>query len=155
MGIVVETKPYDVDIGSEIVDIVDMNSDSISFDLLIGGNFDMVSIGYDDLTTNERNCYQDFNATEGDKIHIDAVCYEKFASFTVYFYDGDDFDVDDCEACTLPSDVTEGYSSIGFEAPCTCEPDIEPSSPPAPAPTSCVDQVDVIVVETKPYDADI
>jgi len=156
--IVVETKPYDADIGSEIVHIVDMNSDSISFDLLIGNNFGMVSVGYDDITTNERNCYQDFNMTEGDKIHIEEVCYEKFASFTVFFYDGDDFDIDVCEACTLPSDGTEGYTAITFEAPCACKPNNEPSSPPAslsPPPTPCDDQVDVIVIDTEPHDVDI
>jgi len=115
---VIDTKPDDVDIGSEIISIIDLNLESISLEVLIGDDFDMVSVAYDDIANNQRQCYQDFNVAEGDKIPIDAACYEKFASLTVFFYIGDDFDIDNCEACTLPSDSTEGYIAIVFEVSC-------------------------------------
>jgi len=158
---IIDTKPDDVSIGSEIIGIVELNSDSISLEVLIGDDFDMVSIGYDDVNNNQRECYQDFNVTEGDKIPIDAACYEKFASLTVFFYSGDDFDIDECEACSLPSDATEGYIAIIFEVPCdpiVCEPIGEPSTSPvllSPAPTACIDQVEVNIIDTKPDDVSI
>ena len=105
----------------------------------------MISIGYDDIINNQRQCYQDFNIIKGDKIPIDAACYEKFASLTVFFYIGDDFDIEDCEACSLPSDGTEGYIAIVFEIP--CEPICET---PSAVPNDCVDQA--IVAETIPDD---
>merc|ERR1712194_797224 len=143
---VIDTKPDDVSIGSEIIGIVELNSDSISLEVLIGDDFDMVSIGYDDVNNNQRECYQDFNVIEGDKIPIDAACYKKFASLTVFFYSGDDFDIDECEACSLPSDATEGYIAIIFEVPCdpiVCEPagkplssSLGPSSAPSTNPSA-------------------
>merc|ERR1712072_551161 len=115
---------------------------------IVGDNFDMISIEYDNIENHQRECFQDFNVTEGDKIPIDVVCYEKFASLRVFFYIGDDFDIDDCEACSIPSDETEGYVAIVFEVPCEsiCE-------TPSPVPTNCVDEA--IVGETMPEDVTI
>jgi len=120
--------------GSEIINIIDLNTDTMSFEILIEDDFDMVAIGYDDVMNKQRQCYQDFNVTKGDKIPIDSACFEKFTSFTVFFYIGDDFDIDHCEACSLPSDGTEGYIAIEFEIPCepiVCEPTTEPSIHPS------------------------
>merc|ERR1712038_685836 len=115
--------------------IIGLNHDFVSLEISVEDNFGMISIGYDDANTKQRQCYQDFNVTEGDQIPIDAACYEEYASLTVFFYIGEDIDVDDCEACSLPSDGTEDYVAIVFEIPCQpCELTGEPSSAPSKSP---------------------
>jgi len=131
---IIETKPDDVEIGSEIINIIDLKTDSVSLEIVIEDDFNMVSIGYDDVN-NQRQCYQDFNLTQGENIPIEAACYEKFASLTVFFFIGDDFDIDHCAACSLPNDGTEGYIAITFEISCEsiCK---QPSPAPSDISTS-------------------
>jgi len=71
---------------------------------------------------------------EEKKIAINAACYDNFASLTVIFYTGDNFDINSCGGCSLPSDDTQGFVAITFEVSCEpipCEPKSVPSPPPA------------------------
>jgi len=123
-------------IDSEIISITELNFDSVGLDLTVPNDFGMISIGYDDSKNNHRECYQDFDVLEGEIIHINAACYDNFASLTVIVYVGDNFDIDSCTACSLPSEDTDGFTAITFEVPCepvTCEPSSMPSPSPHPS----------------------
>ncbi len=121
-------------IGTEIISITELNSDSISVEAVVRDDYEMISIGYDDAQNHQRSCYQDFNVLGGEKIPISAACYDNFASLTIIFYVGENFHPSLCAACSLPTGDTEDFVAITFEVPCnpiTCE----PSSAPSPSPS--------------------
>ena len=131
---VIDKLPESVSIGSEIISITDLNSDSIVLDVVFRDDYEMISIGYDDAQNHHRQCYQDFNVLGGEKFPINAACYDKFASLTVILYVGENFDRTDCEACSLPNGDINDFAAITLEVPCipiTCEPSSAPSPPPS------------------------
>eukprot|EP00531_Pseudo-nitzschia_arenysensis_P014408 CAMPEP_0116128974 /NCGR_PEP_ID=MMETSP0329-20121206/7677_1 /TAXON_ID=697910 /ORGANISM="Pseudo-nitzschia arenysensis, Strain B593" /LENGTH=680 /DNA_ID=CAMNT_0003623211 /DNA_START=55 /DNA_END=2097 /DNA_ORIENTATION=+ len=131
---VIDKTPDTSSIGSEIISINELNSDSISVEFVVRDDYEMISIGYDDAQNHHRQCYQDFNVLGGEKIPINAACYDNFASLTVIFYIGQNFEPSLCAACSLPTGDTEDFVAITLEVPCdpiTCEPSSAPSQSPS------------------------
>ena len=130
---VIDKLPEDTSIGSEIISITDLNSDSIAFEVVVRDDYEMISVGYDDAQNHHRQCYEDFNVLGGEKISITAGCYDNVASLTVMMYVGENFERSSCQACTLPSGDIEDFVAITLEVPCdpiTCAPSSAPSPPP-------------------------
>ncbi len=131
---VIDKTPETSTIGSEIIRITELNSESISVEFVVRDDYEMISIGYDGAQNHHRQCYQDFNVLGGEKIPIDAACYDNFASLTVIFYVGQNFEPRLCAACSLPAGDTEDFVAITLEVPCDpirCEPSSAPSQPPS------------------------
>lgn len=129
-----DKQPETSSVGTEIISIIELNSDSIKVEVVVRDDYEMISIGYDDPLNHQRSCYQDFNVLGGEKVPISAACYDNFASLTVIFYVGENFHPSLCEACGLPTGDTEDFVAIAFEVPCvpiTCEPSSAPSSSPS------------------------
>ena len=127
---VVDKLPNDSSIGSEIISITELNSDSIAFEVVVRDDYEMISVGYDDAGNHHRQCYEDFNVLGGEKIPIIAGCYDNVASLTVIMYVGENFERASCQACSLPSGDIEDFVAITLEVPCdpiTCEPTSAPS----------------------------
>jgi len=134
--LVVDKKPENVTTGSEIINILELNSISVKLEVVIQDDFELISVGFDDAVNNHKQCYEDYNVLGGEKIPINAACYDNFASLTVIVYTGDDFDIESCGSCTLPSDETEGFEAITFEIDCSpvsCEPSTVPSPSLSPS----------------------
>jgi len=75
-------------------------------------------------------CDQRFNVSAGTSIEYTGACVDNFSSVTVFMYIGDEFDVEDCDACKVPDGEVDGYIAIYFELPCisSCE-SVEPAVP--------------------------
>ena len=134
--LVIDKTPENATASSDIINILELNSGSVKLEVLIQDDFEMISVGYDDARNNHKQCYQDYDVLGGERVLINAACYDDFASLTVILYTGDDFDIETCGACSLPSDETEGFVAITFEIDCSpisCEPSIAPSPSSSPS----------------------
>jgi hypothetical protein len=80
---------------------------------------------------------------------------------SLFIYVGDDFNIDECNACTAPIDGSDDYEAYLFELPCVpvCvpeEPEGIPTSTPTSSPSSsvsptyCVDQAELISTSGTP-----
>jgi hypothetical protein len=128
--------PEDVTVGSEIITIVDSNRESVTFDLEVFDDLDMIAVSYRELDQS-LICDQRFNVSAGDSIQYKGACVDNFSSLTVFMYIGDEFDIEDCDACKVPDGEVDGYIAIYFELPCissceTLEPDLPASIPVGP-----------------------
>jgi predicted nucleic acid-binding Zn finger protein len=87
----------------------------------------MMAVGYRAVDSNELQCEMETpNVAFNFQLEITAQCTLGYAEIVLYLYVGDeqDFDVEDCEACTVPNE--EQYAAIYYVVPCTpvCRPEV-------------------------------
>ena len=86
----------------------------------------MMAVGYRAAESNEFQCEMETNREFQFQMELTAQCTMGYAEIVLYLYVGaeQDFDVDDCEACTVPNE--EQYAAIYYVVPCTpvCRPEV-------------------------------
>jgi hypothetical protein len=99
-------------------------------------------------------CDKNFDPEIDATVNYTAVCYDGYTDVSVYVYfNGTDFDPEECEACQAPEDDDAGVVAFYFELPCDnpCEPvalteasiDCNPGAELASTEGSCSSSVDM------------
>jgi hypothetical protein len=150
------------------VQITGANIETIDFDIvqtwIKEGNLDELAIQY--LNTDFNDICEQFTDIEYDHTEsFTAACVDNFTSISLYIYIGDDFNIDECDACKAPIEGSDDYETYIFELPCVPEcisevptaapsiPELEPTASPSSAmPTICVPKAALINTTGSPED---
>ena len=132
----------DVALPDNAVGIVDANGTTVQFEVtnLFPDDFNnslisLIAIQYHD-GIGSSECDKNFDPENDATVNYTAVCYDGYTDVSVYVYfNGTDFDPEECEACQAPEDDDVAVVAFYFELSCD-----NPCEPVAPAPTDCVAQ---------------
>jgi hypothetical protein len=120
------------------VQITGQATNSVNFEILQtwiqDGNLDEFAVRYANSEYVEV-CEQYFNISYLESIQVSAACYDNFTSVSIFVYVGDNYNVDECNACTVPIDGSDDFVVYLLEVPCVpvCEP-VDTSAPVTSAP---------------------
>jgi hypothetical protein len=118
----------------DTVVIMDANGTSVRFEItnLFPDEFNnsaisLIAVHYHD-GIGSSDCDKNFEPDIDATVSYTAVCYDGYTDVSVYVYfQGPDFDAEECEACQAPEDDDAGVTAFYFELPCD-----NPCEPPAP-----------------------
>ncbi|KAL3920133.1 MAG: hypothetical protein SGILL_003414 [Bacillariaceae sp.] len=119
-----------------VIDITGPNTDTIDFSVLLDmvqeGNLEEFAVRY--LDTNYVEVCEQFTAGEATQTQsFTAACVDNITSVSLFIYVGDDFNLDECNACQAPINGDDDYDAYLFEMPCVPEcPPEEPENPDCP-----------------------
>jgi hypothetical protein len=164
----ISTTGSPADITETTVQITGPNTDTIDFDVvqtwIQEGNLDEFAIQY--LNTDFKQvCEQFTDIAYLQTQSFTAACVENVTSISLYIYVGDEFNIDECNACTAP-EGSDDYETYVLELPCVPEcipetstpapsaPEVEPTAAPSSSvmPTYCVPQPELVSTTGSPED---
>jgi hypothetical protein len=149
------------------IQITGPKTDTVDFDVvqtwITEGNLDVFAILYLSISLDEV-CEQFPDIAYEEITSFTAACVDNITSVSLYIYVGDEFNIEECDACKAPLDSSNDYEAYVFELPCVTEcppesptaspsiPEPEPTVSPSTAMPTCVPQPELISTTGSPED---